>query len=143
MSPGRAVTFLTASTVLGYASAWLYGRAAGDGSGGRLLGEYHEDAFQLLLSASAVCLGLSCGFGVAFLPVPVLLAVSVALWIITRQLRWAFLTIFVLFTVGSILAAYRLSECPRDCASPPPARWSNYSSIFRADTRKTENVQRS
>ena len=52
--------------------------------------------------------GLSCGPKWTFLPVLLLLVESLALWIITRQLRCAFLTVVVFFTCDSILVAYRL-----------------------------------
>jgi hypothetical protein len=38
-----------------------------------------------------------------------LLAESLALWVITKQLRYAVLTAFVFFTVGTIIVAYRLT----------------------------------
>ena len=61
------------------------------------------------MAVSATCYGLSCGPKWTFLPVPMLLAESLALWVLTKQLRYAILTSFVYFTVASILVAYRLT----------------------------------
>jgi len=107
VSSAIATSFLTLGTILAYATAWFFGRK--DSSGEYLLGEYHEDAFQLLLACCAISYGLSCRPRWTFLPVPMLFAESLALWIITKQLRYAALTGFVLFTVGTILVAYRLT----------------------------------
>mmetsp|Transcript_6665 Transcript_6665/g.13688 ORF Transcript_6665/g.13688 Transcript_6665/m.13688 type:complete len:1496 (+) Transcript_6665:181-4668(+) len=107
ISPMLASTFLTLGTVFGYASVWFFGRKSP--SGEYLLGEYHEDAFQVILGASAVFFGMSCSPPWTFLPVPMLAAESLALWVITKQLRYAFLMVFVLFTVGTIIIAYRLT----------------------------------
>ena len=108
ISSTMATTFLTLGTVLAYATVWFFGRknASGDAF---LLGEYHEDFFQVLLASSSVCYGLSCSPKWTFLPVPMLFAESLALWVITKQLRYAILTAFVFFTVGTICVAYRLT----------------------------------
>ena len=107
-SPAWASAFLSSGTAFAYASAWFLGRknARGDGY---LLGEYHEDTFQLLLASSAACFGLSCGPSWTYLPVPVLIAESLALWILTRQLRYALLAAFVYVTVATVLVTYRLT----------------------------------
>ena len=107
VAPSLAMAFLTLGTVLAYATTWFFGRK--NSAGEFLLGEYHEDVFQLLLASSAIAYGLSCKPSWTFLPVPMLCAEAVALWIITKQLRYACLTAFVLFTVGAILVAYRLT----------------------------------
>jgi hypothetical protein len=83
ISSTMATTFLTLCTLLVYSSLWFFGRQNEDGS--YLLGEYHEDVFQLLLCAASVFLGLSCSPPWSFLPVPVLLSESVALWLISKQ----------------------------------------------------------
>ncbi|KAL7541415.1 hypothetical protein ACHAXR_010905, partial [Thalassiosira sp. AJA248-18] len=108
ISSTLATTFLTLGTVLAYATMWFFGRKDSNGDG-YLLGDYHEDFFQLLLATSSVCYGLSCSPQWTFLPVPLLFAESLALWVITKQLRYAMLTAFVFFTVGTILVAYRLT----------------------------------
>ena len=107
ISSVTATAFLTLGTLLMYATFWFFGRQHEDGS--YLLGEYHEDVFQLLLALSAICLGLSCSPPWSFLPVPMLLAESIALWVISKQLRYAALTVFVFFTCGSLIIAYRLT----------------------------------
>jgi len=107
ISSTLATMFLTMGTILAYATVWFFGRK--NTAGDFLLGEYHEDAFQLLLAASAVSYGLSVGPTWTFLPVPMLLVESLALWIITKQLRYAVLMGFVFFTCGTILVAYRLT----------------------------------
>ena len=108
ISSMAATTFLTLGTIFAYASVWFLGRK-NNSNDEYLLGEYHEDFFQLLVAVSATCYGLSCGPKWTFLPVPMLLAESLALWVLTKQLRYAFLTAFVYFTVASILVAYRLT----------------------------------
>lgn len=107
ISPTLASLFLTLGTLLAYVTIWFFGRQTTEGE--YLLGEYHEDVFQLLLGASAVSFGMSCSPPWTFLPVPMLAAESLALWVITKQLRYAMLTIFVFFTCGTILIAYRLT----------------------------------
>ena len=107
ISSVTATVFLTLGTLLVYATFWFFGRQHEDGS--YLLGEYHEDVFQLLLGLSAICLGLSCSPPWSFLPVPMLLSESVALWVISKQLRYSALTIFVFFTCASLAIAYRLT----------------------------------
>jgi hypothetical protein len=107
-SPAWASAFLSCGTALACASYWFLGRKDAVGTG-YLLGEYHEDFFQLLLASSASCFGLSCGNNWTVLPVPVLFATSIALWILTRQLRYASLAAFVYTTVSSILVTYRLT----------------------------------
>ena len=87
VSPIVATAFLTGGTVLALVTAWFFGRQ--NEAGEYLAGEYHEDVFQLLLAASASCLGLSFGPSWTFLPMPVLFAESLALWAITKQLRYA------------------------------------------------------
>jgi len=108
ISSTLATMFLTCGTILAYATVWFFGRKNSNGDE-YLLGEYHEDFFQLLLAASSVCYGLSCSPKWTFLPVPMLMAESLALWVITKQLRYAALTAFVFFTVGTIVVAYRLT----------------------------------
>jgi hypothetical protein len=107
ISSVMATTFLTLGTLLMYTSFWFFQRQHEDGS--YLLGEYHEDVFQLLLGAASICLGLSTSPPWSFLPVPMLLAESLALWIISKQLRYSALTIFVFFTCASFMIAYRLT----------------------------------
>ena len=107
ISSTLATTFLTLGTIFAYTTFWFFGRKNSNGE--FLLGEYHEDFFQLLLATSSVCYGLSCSPKWTFLPVPMLLAESLALWVITKQLRYAVLTAFVFFTVGTIIVAYRLT----------------------------------
>lgn len=107
MSATLATLFLSLGTIFGYATIWFFGRQNTDGQ--YLMGEYHEDIFQLLLGLSAVFFGLSCSPPWAALPIPMLLAESLALWVITKQLRYAFLTVFVFFTVCTIIIAYRLT----------------------------------
>ncbi len=102
-----ATSLLTLGTVFAYTSVWFLGRKTNKDE--YLLGEYHEDFFQLLVAVSATCYGLSCGPKWTFLPVPMLLAESLALWVLTKHLRYALLTAFVYFTVASILVAYRLT----------------------------------
>ena len=108
ISSTLATTLLTLGTIFAYATVWFYGRknASGDEY---LMGEYHEDIFQLLLATSSVFYGLSINSKLTFLPVPILFAESLALWIITKQLRYAILSAFVLFTVGTIVVALRLT----------------------------------
>lgn len=88
ISSTAATIFLTLGTLLMYVSFWFFGRHREDGA--YLLGEYHEDTFQLLLGSSAIFLGLSCSPPWSFLPVPLLLAESMALWIITKQVKLTF-----------------------------------------------------
>lgn len=88
ISPMLASTFLTLGTIFAYATVWFFGRKNSNGE--YLLGEYHEDAFQIILGASAVFFGLSCSPPWTFLPVPMLAAESLALWIITRQVSLCF-----------------------------------------------------
>ncbi|KAL3793666.1 hypothetical protein HJC23_010238 [Cyclotella cryptica] len=107
ISSTMATTFLTLGTILMYATVWFFGRQHADGN--YLLGEYHEDVFQLLLGASSVFFGMSCSPPWTFLPVPMLLAESVALWVISKQLRYSLLTIFVFFTCATLTIAYRLT----------------------------------
>lgn len=107
-SPIYASIFLSFGTVLAYISCWFLGRKDARGAS-LLLHEYHEDCFQLLLALSVMCYGLSCGTRWTFLPVPILLAESVALWILTKQLRYAALTAFVFITVATIIITYRLT----------------------------------
>jgi len=107
MSASLATFLLSLGTIFGYATIWFFGRQ--NSSGEFLMGDYHEDTFQLLLGLSAVCFGLSCSPSWAALPIPMLLAESLALWVITKQLRYAFLTVFVFFTCCTILIAYRLT----------------------------------
>ncbi|KAL7452183.1 hypothetical protein ACHAWC_003904, partial [Mediolabrus comicus] len=107
MSASLATLLLSLGTIFGYATIWFFGRQNTDGQ--YLMGEYHEDIFQLLLGLSAVFFGLSCSPPWAALPIPMLLAESLALWVITKQLRYAFLTVFVFFTVCTIIIAYRLT----------------------------------
>ena len=77
---------LSCGTVLAYTYVWfLRCKKAVDKE--LLLGEYHEDFFQLLPALSVSCYGLSCGPGYwKFFSVPVLLAKteSLKLWILTR-----------------------------------------------------------
>lgn len=107
VSPAIASAFLTGGTILAYVTAWFFGRR--NSSGDFLLGEYHEDVFQLLLASSSICYGMSCRPQWSFLPIPMLFSESLALWIITKQLRYATLMAFVWFTVGTILVAFRLT----------------------------------
>jgi len=107
MSASLATLLLSLGTIFGYATIWFFGRQNSNGE--FLMGEYHEDIFQLLLGLSAVFFGLSCSPPWAALPIPMLLAESLALWVITKQLRYAFLTVFVFFTCCTILIAYRLT----------------------------------
>ena len=107
-SPMYASIFLSFGTVLAYISFWFLGRKDARGAS-LLLHEYHEDCFQLLLALSVMCYGLSCGTRWTFLPVPILLAESVALWILTKQLRYAALTAFVVITMATIIITYRLT----------------------------------
>ncbi len=107
MSASLATLFLSLGTIFGYATIWFFGRQNSNGE--FLMGDYHEDIFQLLLGCSAVFFGLSCSPPWAALPIPMLLAESLALWVITKQLRYAFLTVFVFFTCCTILIAYRLT----------------------------------
>jgi len=107
-SPIYASIFLSFGTVLAYISFWFLGRKDAQGAS-LLLHEYHEDCFQLLLALSVMCYGLSCGTQWTFLPVPILLAESVALWILTKQLRYAALTAFVVITMATIVITYRLT----------------------------------
>eukprot|EP00956_Cyclotella_meneghiniana_P004721 scaffold5825_cov62-Cyclotella_meneghiniana.AAC.6 len=107
VSATMATTYLTVSVLLMYASFWFLGRQHEDGT--PLLGEYHEDVFQLLLGSSAIFLGLSFSPPWSFLPIPMLLIECMALWVLTKQLRWTALTIFVMFTVGILAITYRLT----------------------------------
>ncbi len=86
ISPAWASALLLCGTVLAYTYVWFLRckKAVGEEL---LLGEYHEDFFQLLLVSLASCYGLSCGLDYwKFLSVPVLLAKteSLTLWILTR-----------------------------------------------------------
>ena len=68
ISPAWASALLSCRTVLAYTYVWFLRckKAVGEEL---LLGEYHEDFFQLLLASSASCYGLSCGPGYwKFLP---------------------------------------------------------------------------
>ena len=62
ISPAWASALLSCGTVLAYTYIWFLRckKAVGEEL---LLGEYHEDFFQLLLALSASCYGLSCGPG--------------------------------------------------------------------------------
>jgi hypothetical protein len=102
-----ASIFLSFGTILAYISFWFLGRT--DNQGTLLFQEYHEDCFQVLFASSIMCYGLSCGTQWTFLPVPILLAESVALWILTKQLRYALLTAFVVITIATIVITYRLT----------------------------------
>ncbi|KAL9182149.1 hypothetical protein ACHAXT_012801 [Thalassiosira profunda] len=108
ISASWATSFLTLGTVLAYITVWFFGRKDANGND-FLLGEYHEDAFQGLLALSSISYGMSCSPKWTFLPVPMLFAESIALWVITKQLRYAFLMAFVCFTVLTILVSYRLT----------------------------------
>eukprot|EP00986_Skeletonema_menzelii_P002833 scaffold831_cov151-Skeletonema_menzelii.AAC.1 len=107
MSASLATLLLSLGTIFGYVTMWFFRRQ--NSNGDFLMGDYHEDIFQLLLGLSAVFFGLSCSPPWAALPIPMLLAESLALWVITKQLRYAFLTVFVFFTCCSILIVYRLT----------------------------------
>jgi hypothetical protein len=85
ISSTLATIFLTLGTLFMYATVWFFGRQHADGS--YLLGDYHEDVFQMLLGASAIFFGMSCSPPWTFLPVPMLFAESLALWIISKQVR--------------------------------------------------------
>lgn len=108
ISPMLATTFLTCGTISAFATVWFFGRKNSNGDE-YLMGDYHEDFFQLILAASSVFYALSFGPKLTFLPVPMLFAESLALWILTKQLRYAVLTAFVFLTVGTIAVAYRLT----------------------------------
>ena len=56
VSATMATTFLTLCVLLMYVSFWFLGRQHEDGT--PLLGEYHEDVFQLLLGSSVSMLGV-------------------------------------------------------------------------------------
>lgn len=74
ISPTWVSALLSYGTVLAFTYAWFLRckKAVGEEL---LLGEYHEDFFQLLPASSASCYGLSCGPGYwKFFSVPVLLA---------------------------------------------------------------------
>ena len=107
MSASLATFFLSLGTIFGYATFWFFRRQNSNGE--YLMGEFHEDIFQLLLGLSAVFFGLSCSPPWTALPIPMLLAESLALWVITKQLRYAFLTVFVFFTCCTVLIAYRMT----------------------------------
>jgi hypothetical protein len=86
ISPVWASALLSCGTVLAYTYVWFLRckKVVGEEL---LLGEYHEDFFQLLLASLASCYGFSCGPGYwKFLSVPVLLAEteSLTLWMLTR-----------------------------------------------------------
>jgi hypothetical protein len=80
------LALLLCGTILAYTYVWFLRCKIAVGKE-LLLGEYHEDFFQLLLASLASCYRLSCGPGYwKFLSVSVLLAKteSLAVWILTR-----------------------------------------------------------
>jgi hypothetical protein len=86
ISPAWASALLSCGTVLAYTYVWFLRCKKAVGKE-LLLGEYHEDFFQLLLALSASCNGFSCSPGYwKFLSVHVLLTKteSLTLWMLTR-----------------------------------------------------------
>jgi hypothetical protein len=95
ISPVWALALLSCGTALAYTYVWFLRckKAVGEEL---LLGEYHEDFFQLLPALSALCYGLRCGPGYwKFFSVPVLLAKTerLKLRILTRLLPYAMATL--------------------------------------------------
>jgi len=100
--------WLSVGSTFGYISYWFY-RRTNTTTNEYLLGEYHEDTFQLLLALTSIFYSLSVNPKLQYLPGPMLLVESVALWLITKQLRYAILTCFVIFTFGTVVIIYRLT----------------------------------
>jgi len=100
--------WLSVGSTFSFISCWFY-RRTNTTTNEYLLGEYHEDTFQLLLALTSIFYSLSVNPKLQYLPGPMLLVESVALWIITKQLRYAILTCFVIFTFGTVVIIYRLT----------------------------------
>lgn len=104
-SPILTTIHLTISSLSGIAGVWFYGRKNQNDE--LLFGEYHEDAFQMILAISGVFLGLALGMSWNLLPLPALSFLAISIYVATRMFRYYAVLLFVTFTTFSFFVQYR------------------------------------
>ena len=104
-SPILTTIYLTLSSLSGITGVWFYGRK--NQSDELLFGEYHEDAFQMILATCGVFLGLGLGMPWRLLPLPALTFLAISIYVATRMFRYYAVLLFVSFTMFSFFVQYR------------------------------------
>jgi hypothetical protein len=72
-----------------------------------VFGEYHDDIVQMVLATFGLCLGKAFGLPWSMTPLPILGILGLTFWINTRMLRYMFIILFVVHSIGVIAFTYR------------------------------------
>lgn len=105
-SPTLTALWLAISAGTAAAAGGLWNLLGPDGRS-PLLGELHEDALQLLLSASGLGLGMACGLPWNLLPVPVLALLAGTLYVTTLEIRYFAMVLLLTGALGTYFVQYR------------------------------------
>lgn len=105
---GWLTLYWTLATVMLIAMIWLWGRKSHI-TNEPLLGEYQEDAIQLLLAGVGMMIGKGLGMSWNFTPLPILAFLGIALWLSTRMLRYLAIVLFVVHAAAFLVFTYRFT----------------------------------
>ena len=108
--------YWTLATVAAMACVLLWNKKKANNE--PLLGEYHEDVVQLLLSLAGAAIGKSWGLPWNFTPLPILAVLGLTLWVATRMLRYWSIFLFVWHATGVVVFTYRFAGIDQQMELP-------------------------
>lgn len=120
---GGLTLYLTLGTIAGLVTTWLWNKPS-------MLGGYHEDGMQILLTLAGVGFGKGSGLTWTMTPLPVLALLGLALWATTRMLRYLSIVLFVIHSTSVVVFTYRFVGIEQRLVLP----WGHEAPLLRFGT---------